>query len=163
MAAALARVVAACAAGLLIWAALPAAAPQEAPRDGFGAVSGTITLAPVSRPPSVADYVSRAVRQPTTDDWPEIRNVLVYLDGAPPPAALPAGRAAIRQINETFEPRVLAVTRGSTVDFPNDDPFFHNVFSLSSAASFDLGRYERGSSRGHTLDATGIVKASTRI
>lgn len=84
--------------------------------------------------------------------------MLVYLDGAPSPAGLPAGRAAIRQVNETFEPRVLAVTRGSTVDFPNDDPFFHNVFSLSSAASFDLGRYERGSSRSQTLDTTGLVK-----
>ena len=41
-------------------------------------------------------------------------------------------------------PHVLAITRGSTVDFPNDDPFFHNVFSLSSAATFDLGRYPRG-------------------
>ena len=46
----------------------------------------------------------------------------------------------MRQIAETFEPRVLAVTQGSTVEFPNDDPFFHNVFSLSRAASFDLGR-----------------------
>ena len=50
------------------------------------------------------------------------------------------------------------MTRGSTVDFPNDDPFFHNVFSLSGAASFDLGRYERGASRSRTLDTAGIVK-----
>ena len=50
------------------------------------------------------------------------------------------------------------MTRGSTVDFPNDDPFFHNVFSLSQAASFDLGRYEHGISRSRTLDTTGIVK-----
>ena len=44
-------------------------------------------------------------------------------------------------------PHVLAITRGSTVDFPNGDPFFHNVFSLSRAATFDLGRYPRGQSR----------------
>ena len=142
----------------MIWAAVPSAAPETTPADGFGTVTGAITLALISRPLSVADYVSRHVRQPTTDRWPEIRNVLVYVDGFPPPAVLPAGRANIRQVDESFEPRVLAVTRGSTVEFPNDDPFFHNVFSLSRAASFDLGRYRRGVSRGYTLDQAGIVK-----
>ena len=41
----------------------------------------------------------------------------------------------------------VAVTVGSEVEFPNDDPIYHNVFSLSRAASFDLGRYPRGGSR----------------
>ena len=158
MATSVTRLIAACVAGWLIWAAIPSAAPEEKPGDVLGTVTGTITLAPVSRPPSVADYVSRAVRPPRANPVAEIRNVLVYIDGAPPPAVLPVARVAIRQIEETFEPRVLAVTRGSTVDFPNDDLFFHNVFSLSQAASFDLGRYERGISRGRTLDTTGIVK-----
>ena len=153
-----ARLVVACTSCWVIWTSISSAAPDENPADGLGRLTGTITLAPVSRPPSVADYVSRAVRQPTSDRWPEIRNVLVYVDGAQPPAILPSGHAAIRQVNETFEPRVLAVTRGSTVEFPNDDPFFHNVFSLSGAASFDLGRYERGVSRSHTLNKAGIVK-----
>jgi hypothetical protein len=71
---------------------------------------------------------------------------------------MPVVHAAIRQLDETFLPRVLAVPRGSTVDFPNDDPFFHNVFSLSGAASFDLGRYARGSTRSRTFDRPGIVK-----
>ncbi len=151
--------VASCASCWVIWVSIPSAAPEEGPRDEYGTVTGTITLATVSRPPPVAGYISRTVRQPTTDRWAEIRNVLVYVDGAPPPAILlPSQHAAIRQINETFEPRVLAVTRGSTVEFPNDDPFFHNVFSLSRAASFDLGRYERGVSRDHTLDKAGLVK-----
>ena len=158
MATSVIRLSAACAAGWLIWAAIPSAAPEENPGTILGTVTGTITLAPVGRPPAVADYVSRAVRPPSANPLAEIRNVIVYIDGAPPPAVLPAVPAAIRQVDETFEPRVLAVTRGSTVDFPNDDPFFHNVFSLSRAASFDLGRYERGVSRSHTLDTTGIVK-----
>lgn len=158
MVSSVARLIAVCTACWMIWAAIPSAAPEEYLSDEFGTVTGTVTLASVSRPPSVAEYVSRGVRAPTTDRWPEIRNVIVYVDGAPPPAVLPSRRAAIRQINETFEPRVLALTRGSTVEFPNDDPFFHNVFSLSGAASFDLGRYKRGVSRGHTLDKTGIVK-----
>ena len=125
---------------------------------GHGRIAGTVQLtAAVSRPPSVADYVPRVVRAGSTPP-PEIRNVVVYVKGAPPPASMPVVHAAIRQLDETFLPRVLAVPRGSTVDFPNDDPFFHNVFSLSGAASFDLGRYARGSTRSHTFDRPGIVK-----
>ena len=44
-------------------------------------------------------------------------------------------------------PHLVAVTTGSTVDFPNDDLVFHNVFSLSSAATFDLGRYPQRKSK----------------
>jgi hypothetical protein len=67
-------------------------------------------------------------------------------------------RTRISQRNEQFVPQVTAVTAGSIVDFPNDDPFFHNVFSLSKAATFDLGRYPSGSSRARTFAKTGIVK-----
>ena len=49
-------------------------------------------------------------------------------------------------------------SQAETVDFPNDDPFFHNVFSLSKAATFDLGRYPSGSSRARTFSRPGIVK-----
>ena len=61
----------------------------------------------------------------------ELTNVVVFLQDAPQPQSLPATRARIVQQNETFVPRVVAITRGSTVDFPNADPFFHDVFSLS--------------------------------
>ena len=55
-------------------------------------------------------------------------------------------------------PRTVAITRGSTVDFPNGDPFFHNVFSLSRAANFNLGRFARGQSRGREFTKAGTVK-----
>jgi hypothetical protein len=58
---------------------------------------------------------------------------------------------------------VLAITKGSAVDFPNDDPIFHNVFSLSSAATFDLRRYPRGQSRSQTFAKAGIVKVYCNI
>lgn len=67
-------------------------------------------------------------------------------------------RHSIRQEHEEFVPRVLAVTRGSTVDFPNADPIFHNVFSLASAARFDLGRYPMGQSKSATFPKAGLVK-----
>ena len=62
------------------------------------------------------------------------------------------------QQDEAFVPRVLAIPRGSTVDFPNADPFFHNVFSLSRSATFDLGRFPRGERRSRTFTQAGLVK-----
>lgn len=60
------------------------------------------------------------------------------------------------QKNKTFSPHVLAVQAGSEVDFPNRDPFFHNVFSLFNGKRFDLGLYEAGSTRSVHFDRPGI-------
>jgi plastocyanin len=60
------------------------------------------------------------------------------------------------QKNKVFDPHVLAVQVGSEVDFPNRDPFFHNVFSLFNGKRFDLGLYEAGSTRWVRFDRTGI-------
>jgi plastocyanin len=64
--------------------------------------------------------------------------------------------ARLIQKNKVFDPHVLAVQLGSEVDFPNRDPFFHNVFSLFNGKRFDLGLYEAGSSRGVRFDRAGI-------
>jgi hypothetical protein len=71
--------------------------------------------------------------------------------------------AKIVQRGEQFVPPVTVVTSGSTVEFPNDDPYFHNVFSLSRVATFDLGRYPSGASRSYTFDRPGIVKVFCHI
>jgi len=89
---------------------------------------------------------------------PEIRNVVVYLKEPGFRGPLATTRVELHQQNETFVPHVLAITKGSTVEFPNDDPFFHNVFSFSSAASFNLGRYPRGQSKPQKFVKTGLVK-----
>jgi plastocyanin len=60
------------------------------------------------------------------------------------------------QKNKSFEPHVLVVPAGSAVEFPNRDPFFHNVFSLFEGKRFDLGLYEAGSSRMVQFDRPGI-------
>ena len=62
------------------------------------------------------------------------------------------------QRNETFVPHVLAITTGTTVDFPNSDRIYHNVFSLSKTKSFDLGRYAVGRSQSIRFDRPGIVR-----
>ena len=90
----------------------------------------------------------------------EFRPAVVYLDSAPSGAfELPEpGRAAMDQRDQTFVPHVLAVTVGTTVDFPNSDVTFHNVFSLSKTKAFDLGRYSRGKSKSVRFDRPGVVQ-----
>jgi plastocyanin len=62
----------------------------------------------------------------------------------------------ILQQHKHFDPHVLAVPVGSVIDFPNLDPFFHNVFSMFNGKRFDLGLYEAGGSHSVTFDAPGI-------
>ena len=62
------------------------------------------------------------------------------------------------QRHETFVPHVLAITTGTTVEFPNSDRIYHNVFSLSKTRSFDLGRYAVGRSKSVRFDRPGIVR-----
>ena len=65
-------------------------------------------------------------------------------------------RPQLVQKNKQFVPHVMAVEVGSVVDFPNHDPFFHNVFSLFNGKRFDLGLYEAGSTRSVHFDRAGI-------
>ncbi len=78
--------------------------------------------------------------------------------GAAPgdPIIVPPTHAVLLQKNKAFEPHLLVVTKGSTVDFPNRDPWFHNVFSLFNGKRFDLGLYEAGTSRTVHFDREGV-------
>jgi plastocyanin len=107
-------------------------------------------------------YPSRSVPRPALASASELRHVVVYLQDAPA-RDIPPVTVAIVQRGESFIPRVVAVPVGSTVEFPNDDPIYHNVFSLSRAKSFNLGRYPRGKSRSQRFDAPGIVKVFCEI
>jgi plastocyanin len=111
---------------------------------------------PAARPLSTASY-GWQVSAPASRSS-ELTNVLVWLKDPPAGAALPPMRAELRQRGESFVPHTIAVTVGSVVSFPNDDPLFHNVFSLSRAGTFDLGRYPRGDSRQRQMTKAGIVK-----
>ena len=85
---------------------------------------------------------------------------IVYLEEAPAAAFEEPVRARERmdQRNETFVPHVLAVRTGTTVDFPNSDRIYHNVFSLSPTRRFDLGRYAVGRSKSVRFDRPGVVR-----
>ena len=62
----------------------------------------------------------------------------------------------ITQINKGFDPHVLVIQVGTPVEFPNKDPFLHNVFSLFDGKRFDLGFYEAGSSKTVHFDRPGV-------
>jgi plastocyanin len=66
--------------------------------------------------------------------------------------------ATVEQRQKSFAPHLLLVPTGSTVSFPNADPVFHNVFSLSDAKRFDLGLYKNGDSRDVTFGQHGVVR-----
>jgi plastocyanin len=97
---------------------------------------------------------------PGPRDLPDLRRGVVYLETAPRSAfdEREPGRAVMDQRNERFVPHVLAVMVGSIVDFPNSDLIYHNVFSLSRAKRFDLGRYAAGKSKGVRMDRPGVVR-----
>ena len=104
--------------------------------------------------PNVAS-LGMADRNPT----PELRPAVLYLEAAPRGAfEREENRASMVQRDETFVPHVLAITVGTTVDFPNVDHVYHNVFSLSRTRPFDLGRYASGTSKAVRFDRPGVVQ-----
>ena len=107
-------------------------------------------------------YPARQVNR-KTPDAAEISNVVVFVKDAPADPELPVADASISQRDEAFVPRVTAITRGSTIEFPNFDPYFHNVFSLSRAMTFDLGRFRKGEKRERTFSRTGVIKVYCHI
>ena len=92
-----------------------------------------------------------------------MRNVVLYVQRAPVSDAVAPERGSMEQKDEQFMPHVLPVYRGATVDFPNNDHVFHNVFSLSSAKTFDLGRFPKGSSKSVVFDKSGAVQVFCHI
>jgi hemoglobin len=74
-----------------------------------------------------------------------------------------AKQRIMEQRKKTFWPRLLAVPPGSTVAFPNYDPLYHNVFSLSATQPFDIGSYKDGQSRSMKFDKPGMVRLGCNV
>ena len=145
-------------AAIVALAACLAAPRGAATQRGTGRLEGHVVISvPVAAPAPSAAYAPRRVTTPTTPGS-ELANVVVFVKNAPKPAALTPMRATILQQNETFLPRVVAITTGSRVDFPNGDPFFHDVFSLSRSGPFDLGSYPKGKSKSEQFRHAGLIK-----
>jgi plastocyanin len=107
--------------------------------------------------------VMRAPIQPVGKkhkDTPSAANAVVWLSPLKPGGVttVPARQTVYRlvQKDKMFTPHMLVVPTGSQVEFPNQDPFFHNVFSLFNGKRFDLGLYESGTSRSVRFDREGV-------
>jgi plastocyanin len=87
----------------------------------------------------------------------ERSHVAVYLEGGPKSPTTEFPKASIEQRDRRFVPDLVVIPAGGAVSFPNFDPIFHNVFSLSKAKSFDLGNYREGQSRLVTFPVPGLV------
>jgi len=92
----------------------------------------------------------------------EFDRVIVMVEGGNAPSKQPE-TITINQRNTSFDPDLAVIPVGSTVEFPNWDPIFHNVFSLSGAKSFDLGFYPQGQSRTVKFTHSGVVQVYCHI
>ncbi len=90
--------------------------------------------------------------------------VVVYLEGVPAPKGQSTAKnAVIRQRDKQFDPPLTIVVKGATVDFPNEDKIFHNVFSVSRPARFDLGLYKSGAQKSVEMKRPGTVDVYCNI
>jgi plastocyanin len=138
----------------------PLGASPEA--QATGRVTGVVKLTLANSAPSSASAYERRSVGPRRKPQSELKNVVIFFSDLPVGKPAPM-QASIAQKDEQFAPHLVAVTAGSSVAFPNEDPFFHNVFSLSRGAAFNLGRYPSGSSRSKTFSRAGIVKVFCEI
>jgi plastocyanin len=140
----------------LLVAVVPPAPAPGAGRQAPGNIRGRVAV-----PEAVLRAARPAVASLGHSSHPPIdrRTVVVFLETTPElrAEAPPPTRARLDQRNERFEPHVLAITTGSTVEFPNNDSTYHNVFSFSRARTFDLGRYKPGRTGTVRFDRPGVV------
>lgn len=136
----------------------------------FALFAACALLAQTGVPPVI---VKVAIVNPDTEKKPvakpvatknslDASNIVIWLKSLNPTApagGIPAAGRPMPQIaqsNKSFDPHVLVIEAGTPVQFPNKDPFLHNVFSLFEGKRFDLGFYEAGSSKTVHFDRPGV-------
>jgi plastocyanin len=92
-----------------------------------------------------------------------IQHAIVWLDAPGAPAFVQTRKVVLDQRNLDFNPRVLAIRVGTTVEFPNSDKVFHNVFSFRDGKKFDLGMYPVGTSKPIVFDKPGLSRIFCNI
>jgi plastocyanin len=143
-------------------AAAVTAAANQATITGRVVIAKALTKKRVTMPSyqlrgaSVNPQESEGSRKdaPIVDELPR---VVVYLEGSGLDPGTPT-KATLTQRNQRFDPEIVVIPVGSTVSFPNADPIFHNIFSLSKVKQFDLGYYPAGQTRTVTFDRPGLVQ-----
>ena len=129
-------------------------------RDGwvFMFLAGIVSAVTVVTPFTQSDLhgIARVSGKPAAD-------VLVWLDAPGTEAAAKEAPAILDQRNLSFSPQVLIVRAGTTIEFPNNDRVFHNVFSFRDGKRFDLGLYPIGSVKHVQFDRPGVSRLFCNI
>lgn len=114
--------------------------------------------------PIVYNLRGTALPEPAAASAPasELDSVILWLEGGSATPSQPVS-LSIEQRASRFQPDLVVIPVGSTVQFPNADPIFHNVFSLSKTQPFDLGFYPRGQTRSVKFNRPGIVQVYCHI
>lgn len=123
-----------------------------------GTISGTVVMeaGPARR---------QAVRYRNRAQTVQTPAAVVFLKGrieGPAPPGFDAHPEMVQR-DTAFAPATVVVMTGGTVSFPNQDPFFHNVFSMSGTRRFDLGRYPEGESKDVAFDKAGTVEVFCEV
>jgi plastocyanin len=127
-----------------------------------GAAPLAAQTSPVTAEVSVTKPGTAGHQRGTTGNRADESQVVVWLTPLDGAAAKDAAKPAtdkvpqLGQRNKSFEPHVIVVQVGSLIQFPNKDPFFHNIFSMYDGKRFDLGLYEAGTSRSVRFDRPGV-------
>jgi len=121
-----------------------------------------LALLSVAQRPAGARVAGRiTILEKRNKPSPDLGSAVIYLEGAGP-----AGTPATLDItinDKVYRPRVIVAPVGSTVRFPNTDPFDHNVFSATEPNQFDLGLYGRGGAKSHTFAHPGLVRVYCNV
>jgi plastocyanin len=123
----------------------------------------SLLFALLSPPPPVWTIEGRVVLMRSGAPAPDASNAVVWLDGVNAGRGPAAARGEMRSEQKRFAPRAIVVGRNATVQFPNADAIYHNVFSVSGANRFDLGLYRGGAARDKTFEETGLVRVYCNI
>ena len=125
----------------------------------------SLLLVPLTAATVTGKIELRDSREPAVEKRKDYSGVVVSLQ--PRSGAMKANREArhaeMVQKNKTFKPHILAIEVGTTVDFPNFDPIFHNAFSTYNGQLFDVGLYPPGTSRSVHFARPGVVRVFCNI
>src|SRR6266480_3926058 len=125
-------------------------------------IVAVLALATVSAASRVAGKI--VILEKNNKPSSDLSDAVLYLES--PAAVATAATPATMEIaitDKKYAPHVVVIPVGSTVRFPNHDPFNHNVFSVSEPNSFDLGLYGRGETKSHTFDHPGLVRVYCNV
>ena len=144
---------------ILVAAAMPAGGAS-------GGIRGVVSVSAAEEPKRPPRYYLGAQRSTRTVTKPAAatENVVVYATSVGAAAVEPpVDRPQMMQRFESFQPHVLPVLAGTTIEFPNEDDFYHNVFSVVAGDRFDLGRFGEGKSESQRFDKPGVVVVRCEI